>query len=190
MKPIYTLLIGIVVGALLLWMLMPEPKHDDTRERTIQSKYEADTTLLRARNRAMVNVMKKDSVEGVRVQDSLKTRAIAYRQEVVRLKENPIVIKVREDVPEVDSLILAQDSVIAIQENRIAAHEHQLGKLQVSMVGITANFESQLAAERRRFEAQQQISNEYRKEVRKERRQKRLAIGIGIAATAVALLIK
>lgn len=182
----------LIVGAIAVYLLWPQTGTSD-RERELDHEntsllYKIDS-MTRV-HKASLARLKEDSIQGVKVQDSLKTQGNAFKREVDRLKANPIVIKVREEVPEVDSLIVAQDSVIVLQEHRIAAFEHQLGKLQISMAGITANFESMLSAERERYANSQEIIALKDKELKKEKNKTKGAVAIGIAAIVGVLLIK
>ena len=192
MKIHHWIIIVLVAAIIAMIWFWPSSEPSD-REKELDKE---NTTLLykidslQRSNKARITQLKADSLRGVKVQDSLKTQANHFRGQAVKLKANPIIIRVREEVPEVDSLITAQDSVIVLQDHRIAAYTHQLGKLQVSMVGITANFESILSAERQRYANAQEIIALKDKEIKKAKKKTVGAVVIGVAATVGALLIR
>lgn len=186
-------LIFILLGVILiLWLRWPQTDTSDREKDLISFNQDLQLRIdsISHRNKAIIEDTKKDSIRGIEIQDSLKTQANRFRGQVVKLKANPIIIRVREEVPEVDSLIVAMDSVNVVQGHRIAAYEHQLSKLQVNLVGITANFESMLSAERQRYANAQEIIALKDKEIKKAKKNTVGAVVIGVAATVGALLIR
>lgn len=83
-----------------------------------------------------------------------------------------------------------QDSLITVQAARIDTLMVNLSDLRVDLKSVMENFEAQLAASDRIIENQGHILNAKDKEIRKHRREKRLAIIGGIVATVAALLVR
>lgn len=172
-----------------MWPSQTEPPNTKVWMDAIAKK-EAELKVL---NQDLTEIKKRlvsDSLEATKSKQVYEIKVKDLRSTVAKLKANPTVIKVREESPAVDSLIVAQDSVIQIQEQRIAIHEYQYGKLAINVQAITDNFEKQIELERGRYQDQVQISDSYRKEVRKQRREKRIAIGAGVVGIVGALLLK
>ena len=94
---------------------------------------------------------------------------------IAKLRENPIVLKVREETPEVDSLLDAMEAKDSIQTERIITLENDLRELRVDMAGVKFNAEEMLREERERFALQESLTKEYKDQLRKERRKGRLA---------------
>lgn len=191
MKPSYIIaaLVLVIVAMIFFW---PQPQ-DGKIEELKRSIAVADQEIkeLTVERSTLLNEVRQDSVRHASEQAALKTQANAFKREVERLKASPLVIRVREENLEVDSLIVKQDSIIVNQGHRIAAYEHQLSKLQVNMAGIIKNFEGQIALERERFEAQEQLTIASMKEVKRQKRKKvRNTILGGLAGIAIGFFLK
>ncbi len=138
----------------------------------LQAKIDRDSVRSEANRIAHQEVVKKD------------------RAAIARLKANPVVVRIREENPGVDSLIKAQDEAIKVRDERIGTLEHDNSELRVDMNRMKANFNGIIEAQSVQLSAQTEISKDLRKQVRRERREKRLAIVGGIVLTVGALFVQ
>jgi hypothetical protein len=119
---------------------------------------------------ALLIALKEDSIKAVKKNDSLKTKLRAKSAEVVRLKNNPRVIYVREQEPEVDSLINFMDSVNIIKEARINLLEDSHTKFAINMQAVLDNCEERIKVDQERHEAQKALTEVALKENKKLKR--------------------
>jgi hypothetical protein len=178
----------IVIILLLLLQQDPEP-YDTTRWKDSIASRELVIRALQLEYVTIAKKIKADSLEAIESKRVYEIKVKDLNSAVAKLKASKVVVKVRETVPEVDSLIIAQDSVIQIQGHRIAELEHQYGKLSINVEAITLNCENQLALNAERFEAQKQLSSTYQKQNRKLRRgNKLLKVGVVLGTVGAFLL--
>lgn len=108
---------------------------------------------------------------------------------IAKLKANPTVIMVRDSIPVVDSLIIAQDLLIESQAIRIVVLEGDVKTLGIDLAQVTDNFEATLAAMQSKIQATEQLADAYKKENRKERRKRKIATAlIPVAGVGLFLL--
>lgn len=184
---LFVIALGVILIMIFMWPSPPEPYNTQAWKDSIAAANEK-LARLDAQNQSLLDSIRKDSVEGAKESEAFKVKIQRLSKRLA--DQRPIVDSIIIDNPVLIDFVNNQDSVIEVQGWRVDALEHQLGKLQTSMVGITKNFEQRIALHEQRYQDQVQISNEYRKEARKQRREKRIAIGAGIAATVGALLIQ
>lgn len=179
----------LIVGAVVVFLLWPQTGTSD-REKELDKEntsllYKIDS--LANRNKAILVDVRKDSIvylqekEAFNAKLEAKNRELAQRRaqasksraEVQALIDS--VPKLGQFVADQDSVISSLDSLSTIKDHRIAAMEHAYGKLRVNMVGITANFESMLSAERTRYANATEIIALKDKELKKEKKGKLVA---------------
>lgn len=117
----------------------------------------------------------QDSVLQAEKEKTYQTRVKKLSAQIARIKANPVVIKVREENPEIDSLIHKQDSVIAEQGERLYESGKYVTQLQIEMTEIRRDFNERIAQQELNIIDQKKIADEYRKELRKKRRGAKLA---------------
>lgn len=177
--------LAIVIAFLLL--TQPSPVNVDVIE------YES---RIARRDSTIHELSRKFEMEAYRRrQDSLshietmsKAQINQSRSEAIvkRLRANPVIIKVREEVPQVDSLLAAQDSIVSSQAVQLTIQSKYIVKLQGDIGEITADFSKRLKLTQEQFLDQKKIAEEYKKDLRKERRKGKLArvlipiVGIGM----------
>jgi hypothetical protein len=132
--------------------------------------------------------------------DTIKAQEAKYKQVyetkvkdqsalIAKLKGNPKVITVLKENPEVDSLVHALDSAVMMRDVRIASLEFTQLKMELTITGLTANFEESLKLEREKFALAEQRIADLEKQNRKERRKKKLSqVLIPIVAAGAFLL--
>jgi cell fate (sporulation/competence/biofilm development) regulator YmcA (YheA/YmcA/DUF963 family) len=193
MKDFRTWALIILALAFALYILLdkdPEPSAEKIKTLEVALAI-ADNEIIR---------YKKDSVEihqeMARKEAQQANERKVYKENerkqgalISQLKRNPVVIHVRDSVPEVNELLTAMEKQDSLKTARIDTLESNLSDLRVDMSAVNDNCSKMLEAERERFQAQEGISEEYSKQVRKERRKKRLATAlIPVAAVAAFLL--
>ncbi|HYF67612.1 MAG TPA: hypothetical protein VD884_05715 [Ohtaekwangia sp.] len=171
--PIISIVLAVVVILLLLfdngptidssvWKSRISELEDEIKER------EQEYDVIAAR-------IKSDSLESIESEKAYDLKVKDLNSTVAKLKANPVVIRVREETPEVDSLIVAQDSTITIKDQRIEILEYQYGKLAANVQGLTINFENRIRLHQEQFAASQAQVQVLEKENKKVKRQAKIA---------------
>lgn len=183
--------IAIVLGIVVLFLLLDGGEEYDTSvwKDTIAAK-EVKIKELQLQYDTIARRIKSDSLESIESKKVYEVKVKNLNSTVAKLKANPVVIRVREENPEVDSLIVSQDSVITIKDQRIEILEYQYGKLAANVEGLTINFENRIRLHQEQFEASQQQVQALEKDNRKQKREKKAIIAVGVAAIVGALLLK
>lgn len=191
MKPphhwIILALLAIIIAGIVFW---PSPTPDTTRvykdqiqkDKLIKQELEAklNETLARIRTDSLQQAIQARN--HTNTVDSLSAR-------INDLKRNTRVITVLEENVEVRELVESQDSLITVQAARIDTLMVNLSDLRLDARKITANFEAQIEALGSIREAQTQIISQQEKEIRRHKREKRIAIVGGIAGVLSVLLL-
>jgi hypothetical protein len=182
MKDFRTWALIILALAFALYILLDKDPVDNSEK--IQS-YEialkiADQEILNLRSDStkLSQKIDADSVRQANERKVYKEKVKSQSALISRLKAKPEVITIREQSVDVDSLLTAMEAKDSIQTARIDTLENNLSELRVDMSAVNDNCSKMLEAERERFQAQKGISEEYSKQVRKERRKKRLATAL------------
>jgi hypothetical protein len=182
MKDVRTWALIILALAFALYILLDKDPVDNSEK--IQS-YEialkiADQEILNLRSDStkLSQKIDADSVRQANERKVYKEKVKSQSALISRLKAKPEVITIREQSVDVDSLLTAMEAKDSIQTARIDTLENNLSELRVDMSAVNDNCSKMLEAERERFQAQKGISEEYSKQVRKERRKKRLATAL------------
>jgi hypothetical protein len=177
-----TIALIILALAFALYILFDKDPVDNSEK--IQS-YEialkiADQEILNLRSDStkLSQKIEGDSVRQANERKVYKEKVKSQSALISRLKAKPEVIAIREQSVDVDSLLTATEAKDSIQTARIDTLESNLSDLRVDMSAVNDNCSKMLEAERERFQAQKGISEEYSKQVRKERRKKRLATAL------------
>lgn len=186
MKPIYWVVIALalIIVGMILFDKDPEPVSTQKWKDEITKKEER-IKVLQGNLATIREKVKADSLQGVKSKQEYEVKVTSLRSTVAKLKANPIVIKVREENPEIDSLIVAQDSTILAKDERIVALEADIKRVVANMDSFNDTYEGILQAEREKFEAQKEITAAVEKELKKEKRKAKLAkvlipvVGVG-----------
>lgn len=188
MKNLPWILVAILAILLALtYIFQPEPPPPDTKvyDSLIRLSREGEAKALE-----LSELRKADSlhsIESKRVYD-LKVKKLESR--LSDLKANPVIVRIREEIKEVDSLIIAYDSTIQVKNEAIDMLSSELYDCQKLAYTAEENFEMTLQAHKgANAELLDQVKG-YQKEVRKQRRLKRLGIAAGIITTVGALLVQ
>lgn len=163
----------LVIG--LMWFFWPSNKPDySDHENRIKLREQA-VHELQAENTKLLARIKSDSVSHTIEIQTYKHRDKKKSAYIANLKANPIVIKVREEVPLIDSAFHAYDSLLQSKDEQIELQARYIDTLQVDISKVTDNFMERLKLQSETIDDQKEIIDSQRKELRKERRQKRLA---------------
>lgn len=181
-------LLLLIIGMIVFWP-SPEPDTTQAYKRQIAKDQEIKRDL-QASNAKLMAKIDSDSLRQAQERVDFEQGVDSLGSVIAQLKRKPRVVYIRETEPAIDSLITYQDSLLLVQRARIDTLTVNLSDLRVDLKSVTENFEAQLAASDRIIENQGQILNQKDKEIRKHRREKRLAIIGGIVATVAALLVR
>jgi ElaB/YqjD/DUF883 family membrane-anchored ribosome-binding protein len=187
------ILILVLIAALaLLWLFKPKPEPVDTKPYEIAIAI-ADLKI-DSLSKGLARLHQKrtaDSLLSIKSNQEYQSKVLVLRSTVAKLKANPTVIRIREENPEVDSLIVAQDSVIHVKDERITFLESEIRRTVDNMNSFNETYEGILKAEREKFEAQQRLTAEYKQQNRKLRRNNTwtkigaIAAGVGMFVLGV-----
>jgi hypothetical protein len=130
-----------------------------------------------------------DSLRQTKEKETYRTEVKKRDAVIAKLKGNPTIIRIREENPEVDSLIVAQDSLITRHAERVAELESNLTDLRVDMKALVNNFNSEIAAHISKYENEKKIADTYQKENRKIRRSSRLWKAATVTAGVLGLFV-
>jgi hypothetical protein len=193
MKDFRTWALIILALAFALYILLDKDPVDNSEK--IQS-YEialkiADQEILNLRSDStkLSQKIDADSVRQANERKVYKEKVKSQSALISRLKAKPEVIAIREQSVDVDSLLTATEAKDSIQTARIDTLESNLSDLRVDMSAVNDNCSKMLEAERERFQAQKGISEEYRKQVRKERRKVKLFKIVAVLGTVGAFIL-
>lgn len=183
----------IIIAVLLLLIIIgiftrPEPVDSGGYVKEYEAQIQRKDREIDVLTRRII----QDSIK--RVKDSLKTvvtlkaytkEIVAYKSTVAKLKTNPIIVKVREETPEIDSLIQAYDSMDAKKDERIRQLESELSQSQKLAAQAEGHFKEVIAAHIEKTAIEKERGDHYQKEARKLRRTNKLlkvvAVTVGVA---------
>lgn len=131
--------------------------------------------ILQQRDNVRLQQQLQDSVRNAEKEKTYLAKEKKWVSQIARIKANPVVIRVREENPEVDSLINKQDSVIQDQRFRLYENGKYITQLQVEMGEIRRDFNEQIALHVQRFENEKAIADNYRDQAMKERKRGKFA---------------
>lgn len=182
----------LIFGAGLVYVFWPDTSKPSARELELEAALERRTEAYNESERRvakLLSLIKVDSVSNkieVQAYKDRDKKRVAY---IVNLKANPIVIKVREDVPLIDSAFQAYDSLLESKDQQLNLQEKYVGTLQMDIGELKANFEERLKLQRETIEDLNAIVDDQRKTIRKERRAKRLAKVVSVGVVVVGFLV-
>ena len=176
MKPVYYVIAGLtlIIILLLLFRKTPEPNAEKIKTLEIALAIaDQETVRLRKDSVAIHQEMARKEAQQASERTAYQTAIKKKSSEIASLKQNPIVIKVRMETLEIDSWLTVMEKKDSLQTARIDTLESNLAGLRVDMQAVNKNCGDLLQVERERFSAQEALTQEYRAQVRKERRANR-----------------
>lgn len=135
----------------------------DVQKKDLETKHKADSTA--------------SAKEIARLNDLLSSKskqADKFERNLAHLKANPIVIKVKDSIPEISQTFEAYDSLLASKDDQLTIQKTMIVELKAENERITGNFLERLRITEDQYAKQKEISETYKKEVRKERRKVKL----------------
>jgi DNA repair exonuclease SbcCD ATPase subunit len=178
-----------IIAALILFDKDP-PATDTT---AFKQQIEKDRTVIRELQSELAETLariKQDSLQQVSEAEAYRKDVDSLTSRIGQLKRSPRVITVLAENPEVEALVDQQDSLIVTQAARIDTLEVNLSDLRIDLAQVKRNFEGQIQAYESIRESQTQIIAAQEKEIRRHKREKRAAIGAGIAGVLAALILR
>jgi hypothetical protein len=171
MKFTHWVIIGMALVIIALILFQPKsPEVDITPYRTAQAIADQEIKELKQSNLKLQAKIDSDSLIQTKEKETYRTEVKKKDAVIAKLKGNPTIIRIREENPEVDSLIVAQDSLITRHAERVSELESNLTDLRVDMKALVNGFEGQIAAHISKYENEKKIADTYRDENRKIRR--------------------
>lgn len=176
MNKLWWVIIGLM--ALIVGMILfdrdPEPVSTQKWKDQISAQNLKIVTL-KADSAKLSQKVAQDSVSQANEKIAHHTAIKKKDAVIANLRANPVVVKVREETPEVDNLLTAMEAKDSIQTERIAVLENDNEELRVDMNAMKDNFGAMLQAERTKFEASQSMNKDLEKALKKSKRGAKLA---------------
>lgn len=171
MKSVKTWAIIILAVVVILLLIFPGSQEVDTKvwKDSLKASSERIATLQLDRARLFEKI-KSDSLESIRRDSAYKSDIKIKERRISDLKANPTVIRIREEVPVIDTLILAYDSIINVQSARLYDVGKELTGLRQDLDQVRINFEAQLQEYSNTQEILVNTIEEQRKELKKQKR--------------------
>lgn len=180
------LIIGLTVVIILLILFQPQPAQPSYAEYDRREELRKVENLeLLAENTKLRHRIKQDSVSHKIEVKAYKDRDKKLSREIARIKANPIIVKVREEIAEVDIAFQTYDSLLASKDEQIQTQAAYIETLQVDLSKVTDNFLSRMKLQEETIQDLNTITEDQRKQLRKIRRANRwlkvATVVIGVA---------
>jgi hypothetical protein len=179
----------IAVILLILFQPKPEPSHYIKENESLIAQKTEKIEVLTKEYEKIASQIHTDSVRQAK-KDSVYSFEIKKRdRRISDLKRNPVIVRVREQTPEVDSLIHAYDSAFMQMSAQIFSLQTTLRQVYTNEAMLEHNFNERLELERSKFEDQKAITNQYEKDLRKAKRGNRLLKVAAVLGTGLGLVL-
>lgn len=151
----------------------------------IKLRQENDSLMLRIADGEQKQVKLRHRIDSLAlsstISDSVYKHTVSKKdREIAYYRQNPRVVEIIRENPVIDSAFRAYDSALTYRDVRIRQLESELGSALKMAVAADENFKTTIADYKNIHANMLAQVEHYRKELRKQRRQKRLAIGLGI----------
>jgi uncharacterized protein YpmS len=187
------IIVGLLIAFGLYILLDKDPQPNGEKITALEMALAiADNEIveLRADSSKLATRVRKDSLSQANAQIAYKIELAKNRAAIADLKANPEVIRVIEESPAVGTLIAKQDRLIELQASRIDTLTTNLSELRVDMENMRANFGATLKLEREKFSHQQELTDEYKQQLRKEKRKVKIFKAVAVIGTVAGLLLR
>jgi citrate lyase gamma subunit len=182
----------VALGIILVIMLIFWPQSESPKIARLE--HENDSLLIRISqhqaNAYRLSVIRLAdslrSIESKKVSDSIHA---VDRSTIAKLRASPKIVEIIKDNPAIDTLLQAYDSAILHRDNRIRELESELVSSQSLASQAEQNFKATIADYEKLHANMLEQVEHYKKELRKQRRQKRLAIVGGVVFSLGFLLL-
>ena len=177
MKLPWILVALLAVAVVLMILFWPDSNTSNSRELELEAKIASrDKAIfsLHAENTKLQQKIERDSVQLAQVTQVYKKEVSRLSFNLERLKKNPVVVKVIEENPEIDSLVHGYDSLVVELSLQNAVLEKYIDSLRVDFRKVESNFEQRLQLQSETIVDQKAIIDDQRKELRKERKKVKL----------------
>lgn len=192
MKPIYYLVIALLLIIGIGWYFWPDTSKQSERELELLNKVTIRDSAIHNLSREAEKEKQERKAEKLAYMDTVRTykdRDKKITREIARIKANPVVIKVREEVPLIDSAFHAYDSLLESKDVQISLAEKRITKLEVDITEVEERFEEQLRLMGENVADLKSITEDQRKQLRKIRRQNRLVKVVAVVSAVGGLLL-
>jgi hypothetical protein len=185
------IIVTILAIALALTFIFRPEKQDAKIERL---EHEKDSLLIRiSQHQANAERLSAKrlsdslrSIENKKVSDSIHA---VDRSTIAKLRASPKIVEIIKEVPILDTLLQAYDSAILHRDERIRELESELTSSQSLASQAEQNFKATIADYEQVHKNLIAQIEHYRKEIRKQKRQKRAAVVLGTAIGLVGLIL-
>lgn len=184
------IIIGLVAVVVLLILFQPTP------EPVNNAIWQTEIWRVKTKAEKLKAKHDKDSTNFAHklteLRDSLKSKVTETKKltlNLERLKAHPVVIKVRDSIPEIRATFETYDSLLESKDNQLAIQTEMISSLEAENVRITDNFLARLELSQQAFDNQKLISDSYKKDTRKTRRQVKLLKVVAVIGSVGGILL-
>lgn len=193
MKLPHWIIIGLCVVIALLLLFDKDPESDNA---PLEAKIASREAAIHEMGRNYTALRTKMRQDSILYRDTIVTKQkeiVQQESNIKRLRATPRVVEIVKENPVIDTIFQHYDSLLISKDFIIYSQEKQITQLYVDINEIERNFEHRLQLQSQSLEDYRTLSDEYRKDLRKERRKKRLstilipvvAVGAFLAGTSL-----
>jgi hypothetical protein len=190
MKNVQTyIIIGLAIVIVLLLLFDKDPEVDNSAYHREIAAQNEQIAALTTRLKEKTDKFKSDSVQAIKDSVEHKKHVSKLESRISQLKANKRVVYIREQEPSVDSLITVQDSMIVRSVERVASLEGELFALRQDMSKVFTDCEARFQAQLEKENLHQAENERLAKEVKKERRAKKIFQALSVVGPVAVVLI-
>jgi hypothetical protein len=187
LKTILNLVLLVAIALLISFW----PKPVDNSEPFKRAVHEKELIILE-QSQIITRLAQKSKADSLRLaKDSIANKIHVSKLEshISQLKGNPRVVYIRQQEPIIDSLITAQDSLVRVSTERVATLEGELFSLRQDMSKVFVDCEKRFQEQLDTEKLYQAENERLAKEVKKQRRGKKLAQVAAVIGTVGAFIL-
>jgi hypothetical protein len=177
----------VILLAIIVWLWWIRAKNTD--------RIEQENIELAAKNDSLrvvaVEILKKryaDSVENKVAQKRFNKEIEGLGKEVTRLKALPVVVRVREEVPEVDTLIRVLEVRDTTQAREIERLNRHIARQDMIFNSVIGNMQQQIANTNQVNSNLQYVNSVLRAENKKTKVFGKIGIAVGVVGLGYGIL--
>lgn len=190
MNKLWYVIFGLVAVIVLLILFQPQP--DDTKEKELQAKIDSRDQAIFQLHRENSQQAEKRKADSLRFTKSIQAGQVTIEKQSRRISDlmkNPVVIKVRDSIPEVDSAFDTYEGLIQEQNKQIELQAKYIDTLRIDLTKVEKNFQERLDLQAQTIADLKTVTDDQRKQLRKTRRTVKLLKIAGIAGTVAGIFL-
>lgn len=154
-------------------MIIFQPQPDDTKEKELQAKIESRDQAIFQLHQENTEQAEKRKADSLRLTKALQAGQVTIEKQSRRISDlmkNPVVIKVRDSIPEVDSAFDTYEGLIQEQNKQIELQAKYIDTLRIDLSKVEKNFQERLDLQAETIADLKTVTDDQRRQLRKTRR--------------------